>query len=254
MATEDDLRDLLRGGSAPNRLDASRVVRRSRARRIPQQIAAGGAGVLAVAGIAFFGIQTTQFGQAGGSADAPTVAEDSQIRDEDLAYEGGDTVKRLPADRINLCGAPVAEAIPGASALQLEVVAPATGAAGGAPLEAAVRLTNTGTERVTGTTLSAPALTLSKDGVTLWHSNGPVDTSAVLVDLEPGASLEYATTFTPVQCAPEDDALPEFRPDLPALPPGDYELSAVIDFSSDAPTETTELELVMGPRAPLRLE
>lgn len=253
MPTEDELRDALRGTSAPNRLDVSKVVRRTRARRLPQQLAAGGAGVAAIAAISIFGIQTSQFtqGSGGTAGSAPTVAEDSQLADGDAETFA---TKRLPADRINLCGAPVAAAEPGASGLQLDVVSPATAPVGTAPLSATVRLTNTGTERVTGTTLFAPALTLSQNGVTVWHTNGAYDTSAVLVDLEPGASLEYVTVFTPVQCEPQDDELEQFRPDLPAVPAGAYELSAVIDFDSDAPTPTTELELVMGPRSALLLE
>lgn len=252
MPTEDELRDLLRNQTAPNRLDAGRVVRASRRRRIPQQIAAGGVGTLAIAAIAVFGIQTTQFGQgASDSASAPMMSEDSQ--ESQLGY-GGDAVKRLPADRLNLCGAPVTDAAPSYFGLQLEVVAPAVAAAGTAPVQATVRMTNAGTETVTGTTLFGPALTLSQDGVTVWHSNGAVDSSAVLVDLAPGASMEYVTTFTPVLCGPEDDALPEFRSDLPALAPGAYELSAAIDFNSDIPTPTTELDLVTGPRSPLQLQ
>ncbi len=253
MPTEDELRDLLGRQEAPNHLDPKRIVRSSRARRIPQQIAAGGAGVLAVAGITVLGIQVIPFGQLSGGS--PTVAEQSQEADDSTEFsQGGDAVKRLPADRINLCGAIVSEPFPSFAPLQLDVIAPASAPAGGDPVAATVRMTNIGIEPVTGTSPSAPAVTLSQDGVTLWHSNGPVDASAVVVDLDPGESMDFAASFIPVRCAPEDDALEQFRPDLPALPAGAYDLSAVIDFTSDVPTPTTEIDLIMGPRAPLVLE
>jgi hypothetical protein len=254
MPTEDELRDLLRNEIAPNRLDAKRVVSASRRRRIPQQIAAGGVGALAIAGIAVFGIQTTQFGQGGtvDTASAPYISEDGA--DQSQPEEGGQAIKLMAAERINLCEAPVADVVPSAFGLQLDVVAPLAAPVGTGPVEATVRMTNAGPEAVTGTTASAPVLTVSQAGIVLWHSNGPVDASAVVVDLEPGASMEYVTTFTPVRCSADDDELEQFRPDLPALPAGQYDLSAVVYFSSDAPTPTTELDLVSGPRAPVVLQ
>ncbi len=66
--------------------------------------------------------------------------------------------------------------------------------------------------------------------------------------------MQFPASFEPVRCDPEDEALEAFRPGLPPVGSGSYELSAAIDFSSDMPTETTELDLVTGPRMPITLE
>jgi hypothetical protein len=163
--------------------------------------------------------------------------------------------KRAPAERLNLCGAPVAEAVPSASGLELTVEFPETATTGTAPLEGVVRLTNTSGERVAGTTAAAPAITIARDGVTVWHSNGPMILSLTIVDLAPGESLEYRTSVVPVECGPQDEA-DTFRADLPALPPGEYEVSAAIDFAPDAPPADAPAlaDLVMGPPSSLRLE
>lgn len=249
MPTEDELRELLAAQPAPNRLDAARVVRASRRRRIPQQLAAGGIGTLAIATIAVFGIQTTQFGQGGAgeaeSVSAPYVADDSGGSDASM--------KQLAAEQINRCQEPITPTTPSASGLELTVVSPSASPTGTEPITATVRMTNTGTAPVRGSTFGTPAITLSRDGIVVWHSNGPTDALDVVVDLAPGEWVEYEATFAPVECAPEDDALGQFRSDLPALPAGDYELSALLYFNPEAPAATTELDLVSGPRTPLTL-
>lgn len=254
MPTEDDLRELLRAQAAPNRLDAKQVVRASRRRRIPQQIAAGSVGALAIAGIAVFGIQTTQFGQGGQaeSMSAPYVAEDSS--GDGGAADSELSMKQLAAEQINRCGAPLTDTVPSATGLVLEVVDPLTATAGPGPITATVRMTNTGTEPVAGSTFGSPALTLSRDGIVLWHSNGATEALDVVVDLAPGQSIDYTTTFVAVECAAEDEDRGEFRTDLPALPPGAYDLSALFYFDSGAPRQTTELDLISGPLAPITLQ
>jgi hypothetical protein len=234
---ESDLKRLLAGTEAPNTLDVSRIVRRSRARRLPKQLAAGGIGALAVVGITVLGVQT--FTPAG----TPITSMEAAPTQDQAAGSG---IKRAPAERINLCEGPLAEVAPSVYGLRVDATFPESIPAGTAPVPGVVRLTNTSGSRVTGTTAPSPAITLSQDGIVLWHSNGPVDASAVVVDLEPGESLEYAASFVPVRCAVEDDAAESFRADLPAVEPGVYELSAAIDFS---PTPSADVDLVTGPRS-----
>jgi hypothetical protein len=170
--------------------------------------------------------------------------------------EADSLIKRAPAERLNLCGAPVTELAPSAYGLQLDVEFPSTAPLGTAAIEGTVRLTNTSSTRVMGTTAAVPAITLAHEGIVQWHSNGPMIMSLVVVDLEPGQSLEYAASVLPVQCGVEDDAAEAFRTDLPALSPGQYELSAAIDFTPDPSLVTdgyTELDLVSGPRSPITL-
>ena len=66
--------------------------------------------------------------------------------------------------------------------------------------------------------------------------------------------MQFPASFEPVRCEPEDDALEAFRPDLPPVGTGSYEVSAAVDFSSDQVTETTEAFLVTGPPMPITLE
>jgi hypothetical protein len=164
-------------------------------------------------------------------------------------------IKRAPADRLNLCEAPLAEVAPSTLGLRLDVEFAPTASTGSDPVRGTVRLTNTATTPVSGTTGSTPAITMSRDGIVLWHSNGPVDSSARLVQLGPGESTEYDAFFVPVRCSVEDDLGPEFRPNLPSLPAGDYGLSAAIDFQPDATAEVSApgLDLVTGPLAPITL-
>lgn len=253
MPTEDDLRAALRAADAPEpALDARRVVARARARRAPAQVGGALVGVLALTGIGVVAVQTLPL--TAPPVESAMVAEGGAA-DTDSSVSSLEDAKRAPAERLNLCGAPVAEAVPSTSGLELTVEFPETATSGTDPIDGVVRLTNTSGERVTGTTAAVPAITMARDGVTVWHSNGPMILSLTIVDLAPGESLEYRTSIVPVECGPEDEA-ETFREDLPALAPGDYTLSAAIDFSPDAPPADAPAlaDLVMGPASSIRLD
>ena len=72
--------------------------------------------------------------------------------------------------------------------------------------------------------------------------SGPMIEMAAVVDLAPGESMEYAASFVPVVCAVEDDLAESFRDDLPPAPAGSYDVSALIDLSTDG-----NAELISGP-------
>jgi hypothetical protein len=253
MPSEDDLRDLFASASAPHAphsIDAERVIARSRRRRLPRQLAAGTVGVLAIAGISVVGLQSIQLAP-------PSSSITSQETAAGAAPAEDSTIKRAPAEKLNLCTSALAEVAPSPLGLQLDVTFPQSAPVGTAPVEATVLLTNTSAVPISGTTGPSPALTLSQDGIVLWHSNGAVAASAVLVNLAPGESLEYAASFVPVRCEVDDDLAESFREGLPALPPGAYELSAALDFLPDAlPTDgsTPGLDLVTGPRSTIILQ
>jgi hypothetical protein len=252
MVDENDLRKLFADSDAPNRLDANRVIAKSRVRRLPRQLGAAAITTLAVAGIGVLGLQTITQSPITSSMSGDEAFE------APAAPDAMDTmIKRAPADRLNLCEGTVAEPVPSFYGLQLDVAFPETAPATGEPVTGVVRLTNLSADRVTGVTASTPAITLSQGGLVLWHSNGPVDSSAVMVDLGPGATLVYPASFVPVRCAVQDDLAESFRPDLPPVPAGVYEVSAAIDFTAGAgmpQQDTPELDLVTGPRAPITLE
>lgn len=246
MPDEKDLRELFAAETVNHSLDPKRIVARSRARRLPKQLAAAAIGTLAIAGITVVAVQTTQLTQ-------PTAT--SMLADQSAggsAPAEGYELKRAPAEKLNLCTGPVAEPVPSTYGLQLDVAFPATAPTGTAPIQGTVRLTNTSAVQVTGTTAATPAITLSQGGVVLWHSNGPMITSLAVVTLAPGASMEYQASFTPVRCDVDDDLAESFRPDLPAVPGGSYELSAAIDFSPSA--QDAAIDLVTGPRSNITLQ
>ena len=249
MPSESELRDMFGAASAPNRLDAQRIIARSRARRIPKQVGAGAVGTLAVVGFGAVGVQSLQVG-------APSVSSSVEQYESPSDSTMESDAKLIPAEQINACGAPVADATGSFYGLTLEAVFPATAPVGTEPVEGIVRLTNTSDIRVTGTTNPVAAVTLSRDGSTLWHSNGPMIRSIAVVDLAPGESLEYPASFIPVACSSDDELEASFPDDLPPVPAGEYELSALIYFSPDEsmpPTPTTELDLVSGPRSTITI-
>jgi len=120
---------------------------------------------------------------------------------------------------------------------------------GASSVDGIVTMTNEGTETVSGTTASSAAITLSQDGIVLWHSNGPTNMMAAVVDLAPGESMEYAASFVPVVCTVDDDLAESFRDDLPAAPAGEYQVSAAIDLSTDS-----SAELITGPASTITLD
>ncbi|MHC5796892.1 hypothetical protein ACVXZ4_12105 [Lacisediminihabitans sp. FW035] len=257
MSTESDLKRMFgEAGPALGTVDLSRVLRRSSRRRVAQQVAVGGATTLAVAGIGvagFTGIRglgpsfTTG---AASTAAAPETKGDTSSSGG-LATDGGQ--KRAPAEKINLCGGTLADVAPNPDGLVLSTSFP-TADASAERVSGTVTLTNTGSEHIVGTTAATPAITLSKDGTVLWHSNGAMIAMAALVDLAPGASLTYQASFQPVTCAIEDDTADSFRDDLPHVAAGDYQVSAAIDLSrenSDGSFLSTDL--VAGPVSEVNL-
>lgn len=252
MPTEDELRSAFSEADAPNTLDARRIVARSRARRIPKQLAAGSVGALAIVGVVVLGAQISQF-----TSPTTTTAGSGAYESSDTAPapEADTMLKRAPADKINFCTAPLTEVAPSQYGLRLDVVSTGDVPAGTAPVAVTVRLTNTSDDLVIGSTGSLPAITLSQGGVVKWHTNGTPDQTFIQIDLAPGASVDYTTTFTPVRCDVLDDQGDAFRLDLPALEPGSYELSALIDFTADASMlpELPDLDLVSGPRTSITI-
>jgi hypothetical protein len=255
MPDENDLKRMfesidLPGGSG---IDAKQVIRRSRARRLPKQLAAGAGGALVLVGVTVLGVQSMQLGPSTTSADAPVMQQEygeSGPESEDSMT----TLKGQTAAGINECGASGVVVDVNSIGLVLDVVFPATASAASESIDGTVIMTNITSETVTGSALGAPAITLTQDGITVWHTNGPADLSVTAVDLAPGEAMEFPASFEPRRCAPEDEIGEAFRPDLPPAGPGSYEISAALDFSSDQVTGTTEAFLITGLDMPITLE
>jgi len=254
MPTESELRDLLSRPQLNSTIDVDAIIKRSRARRFSQQLASGAIGTLAILGISVVGVQTLRLPDQ--STITATEQESALAAPEDAL--AGDGIQRAPAERLNLCEGTVADVVASRFGLQLDVEFPGAVPAGTEVITGIVRLTNTSNERVTGSTGAAPAVTVSENGIVLWHSNGPTVLSIVVVDLAPGESIEYQATVVPVRCTVDDDLAESFPADLPPLAPGVYELSAAIDFRPTVADGNTaadgSADLVTGTRVPIVLE
>jgi hypothetical protein len=251
VATESDLRDLLQGPDPEGRtaIDLDAVLRRARARRRPRAIAASAVGALALVGVL---TPVVLISQQATNESSLMVAEDSGGAAEASTAEDQDFATVPSAASLVSCGAPVIDHASG-DALVLEV-APITADAGSASIPIEVTLRNDGPTSLVGATTSLPVVVFSRDGVVLWYSSPIQDASGVRVDLDPGESMTYATTFEPVTCTAgveaESGDSDGLREDLPAAGAGSYRLSAAIDFIAD---DGTGAILVTGPAAPVEL-
>lgn len=257
MATESELRDELHASSgAPKRgIDTATVLTGARARRTPKLVAFSSLAVLAIAGITTFGITSLpgllpmQSGAVNSAAEPPNSESGAgAVKGEDA---GGGAGSDNGLEMLSRCAQPVNTRAPGASGLSLTVDFPHTAPADGEPIEGTVHLTNNGSTHLRGTTASVPFMTLSRDGIVSWHSNGAMDSRAILVDLAPGASLDYTATVLPVRCTPADETGERFRDGLPPLGPGTVALSAAIEFQPDAPGSGSTL--IISPLVPAEL-
>jgi len=222
-------------------------------RSLGAKIAAGSVITLAVGGLiaaSVLGIGSlVRPAASAAQADAGTTGE-VPAPDTATAPASGTDITRAPADHINLCTGTLAEVAPSESGLELTVHFPGSAKAGTDPIDGTVTLTNNGADTVAGYTAASPALTLSKDGIVLWHTNGAMIDLARDVNLAPGESFDYETSFTPVVCTVDDDlAELGFAEDLPAAHAGEYKLSAMIDLLGDSAAD-----LISGPASTITLK
>ena len=262
MSAESDLKKMFREtGPSLGQIDISLVLRRSSRRRVAQRVAVGSATTLAVAGIGvagFTGIRGLGPSTGSGSASSAAAPDANRPDANRLEATGGSTateggLTRAPAEKINLCGGALAKVAPNASGLVLTTsFEPADAAAD--RVSGTVTLTNSGSEHITGTSAATPTIVLSKDGIVLWHSNGPVAAIGAIVDLAPGASMTYQASFQPVTCAVEDDSTVSFRDNLPHVAAGAHQVSAALDLSREnADGSFLSTDLVTGPTSEVTL-
>ena len=262
MPTESELRRQFHDDEPQGSIDLDAVLRRSRARRRPRVAAVAIVSSLAALAVVVpvsISVASQQTGtfSAGSAASAPDSAGDSATAPEALqggSASGSGGIKRAPAEKINLCTGALAAPAPAEDGLVL-TVQPVDAAADARDIPVTVTLTNTGAQQVTGSLSPFPTLTLSRAGIVLWHSNGAVPSLAQEIDLAPGASTGFSTTLEPVVCGVQDDAQPSFRAGLPAAGPGDYRVSAALDFSPTAADGGGggDAVLVTGPTSPVTL-
>lgn len=228
--TETRLRELLADSAAQASLpavDASAVLRRSRRRRAPRLVAAGGVFSLAAVGIVVAGIQGVQgFGTLSPASESAGSTPNSGSDQSASMPSGAPTGA---ADTVNPCGGSLAAPTdyPG---LSLTTEFPADASITSPSVQGTVLLTNTGDEPLRATSPAVAPVTLSQDGRVHWHTSGPMILSLAEIALEPGQSYSWPASFIPVKCA--DDAELDADPaTLPQVEPGLYQLSAAIDLT-----------------------
>lgn len=248
MADESELRSMLQreaAGAGTPELDTGRLVHRSKARRLPRQLAAGGALTLAVLGLgvgAATGIRllgpTPEMSSAGGGAEATdegagTLSEPEQESGGDAAGGGAssDGTQLAPAYKINACGGMLGS-VPEDGLTGVGVALDFPDEAGvDDTVRGTVEVTNDTGEPLRGVMSEVAATTLSQDGVVVWHT--PRMDRTLPVDLAPGATTTLEASFEPRVCSTEDDARESFRPNLPKVQPGGYDVSVAFDIERD---------------------
>ncbi|MET1042842.1 MAG: hypothetical protein ABWX59_01825 [Microbacteriaceae bacterium] len=244
---ETDLRaSLQRTATTPlPSIDPDAVIRRSRNRRTPKLVAAGGVLSLAVLGIgvaSVTGLQNLGSPASTTAGSAPESATDSGGAEEDAA------TGLVPAGRLNQCAGTLAAPTNDAD-VTLTAQFPAEAAIAAGSITGQVTLTNTGSERLVGSSAAVAPVTLSQDGLVLWHTNGPMILSLAIIDLAPGESFSWQASLEPVRCTDEATLEQTAPDDLPPVPPGLYQVSAALDLSLDDGT----VRQISGPPSNLTL-
>lgn len=256
MSSESDLRKAFRESANAHAtgIDTDAVVRRARARRAPKQFALVSVSALAVAGVVALGVATLpslSLGESGAS-DSGVMTALQEPPNNDAAGGAAEKFSDSRVGASHLCGFPTSVTGPNPAGLNLSVEFPESAAADSRSVSGSVVLTNSGTTAVSGTTALEPIVTVSRGGITVWHSNPIATTQDVVLDLDPGQSYAFDARFTPVECKQGDDAGEQFPDSLGPLSPGEYELSAEIVFSpTDA--ESGEGILVGGVAEPISI-
>lgn len=214
MATEADLRDLLRGPEPEGRaaIDVDAVIARARRRRRPRVVAAQALGSVGLVGALVVGV----------SLGVPPVNEASMLSAEDSGA-GGPALPEsaTEADSMlratDVCGEPLVE-YPGLGwELEPESIdVTATGETARVTLRNDSGVVEAGTATVT-------SLAVVRDGIVVGFAV-PAEPVAHVVDAPPGTSTTWEVPVTTQACASEA-----------ALPPGTYEVRVVAEFVRDDP-------------------
>lgn len=219
MATESDLRDLLRGPDPEGRgeIDLDAVLSRTRRRRRPRVIAAQALGSVALVGVlgtavvvaiprADTGVQMTAEDAVAGSDEAATAP----FADEDAARAVYD-----------VCGDPLVTPTPLGWNLEVALGTDTILSDGSGTLDVTVDLRNDSPLTATGV-VDIPSVAIVSDGVVVAHGI-PIEPTATAIELASDAVVTWNVVVTVTSCDPT----------VGALPAGGYEARAVVEFLAD---------------------
>lgn len=215
MPTDAELRTLFRELPAPDtNIDTSAIIRRSRRRRLPQQLGVGSVLTLAVVGIGFASITGLPgLTPSMMAADAPAgLAESAPLSGADMA-----TRSTCASDAVD---AVTGETNPPDAVSTVEVVGDfPSSVEAGQPVQGTLTLTNAGPDALAGSITSA-TLSLTRDGDNALQHDYSATGRAV--SLPPGETVNIALTFDTIGCASSGDTV-----NAP-LEPGSYDMSVTL--------------------------
>jgi hypothetical protein len=222
MADEPTLRHLFGEPPPAAAIDVSSVIRRSRARRAPRILGTGALAVLAATTIAYAGFAGLAGFNGATSSDAGGAAPmaESGVAGEEKDYSS-QSLSSAVSD-LYRCGEPVFDIPQNELGLVLSVDFPSPVDVAASSIDGVVTVTNTGNDAVVVIASSAPALALTADDLVVWRAEAGLSTLSL--DLAPGETFTWDTSFSPLSCGPDDG---------PTLSAGDYELHAAIDVGTE---------------------
>jgi len=258
MANDPTIRNLFPVDDAPLKgLDAASVIRRSRARRLPKQLGAGSIFTLAIGGLVIASVQGLgSFNSNPPSAisaqektvpSSPSAAAEDSDRGTPFSADSGAsesspgsdpssdlaTLKRASATDLNVCGQPLSNYSEDGFGIELSLSFPESANVNDRSIVGSAIALNQTSQRLDGTSFRDPTLVLSRDGVVVWHSI-TVDRNEIFTpsEIPPGDSYRFDFDIAPDDCSTEGDGALYSSDDLPPLDPGEYQLSAVVDYFS----------------------
>lgn len=221
MPTDTDLRALFRDIPTPkSTIDTEAVIRRSKRRRLPQQLGAGSALTLAVAGIGVASINGIRAAAPMSASDmagtSPTSVSEGAPFSEGAPIPGADS--SVPERQVS-CEVGGLDDAAVDTDLRVGVRFPAAAPTGGS-VAGAITLTNSSAEPISGVAV-APAVSVTGPGTQLTHSDRSANTTPV--SLGAGESIALEFSFEAVACEPGGRA-------GASLNAGEYELAATVTF------------------------
>jgi len=218
VATESDLRDLLRGPDPKGRgaIDLDAVLSRARRRRRPRVIAAQALGSVALVGVLGTAVVIGVPQPQSSLMVAEDTAGDSGLATAPEADEGA-----LKAD-YDVCGEPLVTPPLLGWALDAALGTDAVLSDGSGNLDVTVGLRNDSPLTATGVADIPSLAIVNVDGVVVAQG-APVEPVSTPIELEPDAEFVWTTSIAVASCDPAGTELPA----------GEYQLRAVVEFLAD---------------------